>query len=94
MSAGGGTPCYFNNIEFMNSRGTTVWINTPVDLLTQRLVKEKDQRPLIKEFDEEQLKNFILKKYAGRKIYYEMAKIVVGEEDKTVEKIIEKVFHA
>jgi shikimate kinase len=94
MSAGGGTPCYFNNIEFMNSRGTTVWINTPVELLTQRLVKEKDQRPLIKEFDEEQLKNFILKKYAGRKIYYEMAKIVVGEEDKTVEKIIEKVFHA
>lgn len=93
MSAGGGTPCYFNNIEFMNNRGTTVWINTPVEILTERLINEKDQRPLIKNFDDEQLRNFILKKFADRKIYYEMSQINIDEESKTVDKMIEKIFH-
>jgi shikimate kinase len=31
MATGGGTPCYFNNIDFMNKTGTAVWINTPID---------------------------------------------------------------
>ena len=94
MSTGGGTPCYFNNIEFMNNKGITVWINTSLEILTERLIKEKDHRPLIRDFDEGELKNFIHKKYADRKIYYEMARIAVEEESKTVEKIIEKIFHA
>ena len=77
----------------MNNKGITVWINTSLEILTERLIKEKDHRPLIRDFDEGELKNFIHKKYADRKIYYEMARIAV-EESKTVEKIIEKIFHA
>src|SRR5689334_8688099 len=30
MATGGGSPCYFNNIDYMNQSGTTVWINTPL----------------------------------------------------------------
>src|SRR4030095_14275940 len=33
MACGGGSPCYFNNIEYMNQAGTTVWINAPLDTL-------------------------------------------------------------
>ena len=40
MACGGGTPCYFNNIEFMNQAGTSVWINTPVETLFSRLVNQ------------------------------------------------------
>ena len=47
MACGGGTPCYFNNIEYMNKSGTTVWINVPLDTLFKRLVLEKEKRPLI-----------------------------------------------
>ena len=63
MACGGGSPCYFNNIEYMNQSGTTVWINTPLETLFQRLVVEKEKRPLIKELSDEQLKNFITKKF-------------------------------
>lgn len=94
MACGGGTPCYFNNIEYMNQAGTTVWINTPVDVLFERLVKEKAQRPLIKGLPDEQLRGFISKKFADRKIYYEQADVVIDEEPEKVETLIEKIFHA
>ena len=94
MATGGGTPCYFNNIEFMNKMGTAVWINTPIELLHERLMKDKAHRPLIKNLDDAQLKGFIIKKFSDRKIYYEQAEIVVEENEKSLEKIVEKLFHA
>jgi shikimate kinase len=94
MACGGGTPCYFNNIEYMHQAGTTVWINTPLDQLYERLVKEKDKRPLIKDLTDDQLRNYIQKKYADRKIYYEQADAIVDEENVQLDKLIEKIFHA
>ena len=93
MACGGGSPCYFNNIEYMNKAGTTVWINTPLDTIFSRLTNEKDKRPLIKKLSDEQLKNFISKKFADRKIYYEQAEAILNEEPLTLERIIEKVFY-
>ena len=94
MACGGGSPCYFNNIEYMQQAGTTVWINTALEILFQRLVKEKEKRPLIKELSDEQLKNFISKKFADRKIYYEQADIKMDDEPVQIENLIEKIFHA
>lgn len=78
----------------MNQSGTTVWINTPLDTLFDRLVKEKDKRPLIKELSVEQLRGFISKKFADRKIYYEQANVTVDEEPVQLDRLIEKIFHA
>ena len=94
MACGGGSPCYFNNIEYMNREGTTVWINTPLEVLFERLVKEKEQRPLIRELGDVQLKNFITRKYADRRIYYEQADITMDEEPLQLDKLIEVIFHA
>ncbi len=94
MSTGGGTPCYFNNIDFMNAAGTTVWIHTPADILFTRLVKEKDKRPLIRDLSDDQLRGFISKKYADRRMYYEQALLIVEEEPVQLEKLIETIFHA
>jgi shikimate kinase len=94
MACGGGSPCYFNNIEYMKQAGIVVWINTPQDVLFERLIKEKDKRPLIKSLADEQLKGFISKKYADRKIYYEQAYIKVDEEPVLLDSLIEKIFHA
>jgi shikimate kinase len=94
MACGGGSPCYFNNIDYMHQSGTTVWINTAIELLFQRLVKEKENRPLIKNLSDDQLKNFIIKKFADRKIYYEQADIKMDDEPVQLEKLIEKIFHA
>jgi shikimate kinase len=94
MACGGGTPCYFNNIEYMNESGVTVWMNTPVDILHERLLKEKENRPLLKELSNEQLKSFIIKKFADRKIYYEQAAIRIDDDQLSTESLIQKIFHA
>lgn len=93
MACGGGAPCFFNNIDYMNKRGTTVWINCSIDALYSRLVKEKETRPLIRSLPDTELKSFIIKKYSDRKIFYQQAKLTWGE-DTTLESLIGKTFHA
>ena len=89
ISCGGGTPCFFNNIDFMKEKGIVVWLNTGVDVLVKRLLKEKAQRPIIKTISDDDLKSFILKKLQDRKLYYEQANITLQEESLTIESSIE-----
>lgn len=88
LSCGGGTPCFFNNIEFMKKSGKVVWLNTAVDVLKDRLLKERMSRPLIKEISDEELKRYIIRKLSERKMYYEQADIMVNEESITLEELI------
>jgi shikimate kinase len=94
MACGGGTPCFYNNIDFMNSRGTSIWINAPIDVLFKRLVKEREQRPLLTNLSNDQIKGFIIKKFSDRKIYYEQATVMVDQEPLRLENLVEKIFHA
>jgi shikimate kinase len=94
MACGGGTPCYYNNLDYMKQAGTVVWINTSLDVLFERLCQEKANRPLIKDLPDEQLRSFILKKFADRKIYYDQADVHVDEEPLQLDQLIEKIFHA
>ena len=94
MSCGGGTPCYYNNIDYMNQSGTSIWINTAIETVFQRLAKEKNTRPLIKDLTEQQLKSFIIKKFSDRKIYYEQAELIIDDEEMQLEDLVQKIFHA
>ena len=94
MACGGGTPCFFNNIDYLKKQGTVVWINCSTDCLYQRLLKEKDQRPLISLIPAHQLKDYIIKKYSSRKIFYQQANVILPEENITLENMLSKIFHA
>jgi shikimate kinase len=94
MACGGGTPCYYNNIDYMNKEGISVWLNTSIDTLYKRLAHEKDKRPLIKDLPDDQLKAYIAKKFSDRKIFYGQASIIINDEPAPLDKLIEKIFHA
>ncbi|HTQ64840.1 MAG TPA: shikimate kinase [Puia sp.] len=89
ISSGGGTPCFFNNIEFMKKNGKVVWLNTSIDTLKQRLLKERTSRPLIRNIGEQELKVYIIRKLGERKLYYEQADLIVNEETISLQPFIE-----
>lgn len=75
LSTGGGTPCFSNNMQWMNENGTTIWLDVPVEVLLERLIPEKDHRPLIAHLNNQELKQFLQKKLEERKPFYIQAKI-------------------
>ena len=74
ISTGGGTPCFFDNIEYMNEQGTTVFLDVPVERLFIRLSIARKKRPLIMEKNDEELRNFITEQLTKRLPHYSKAK--------------------
>lgn len=87
VATGGGTPCYFDNMDWMNSQGTTIYIEMPPVALAKRLEKGKDKRPLIKDLSEAQLISFIEAKLSERAGFYQRAAHTVNGIDLTVDQI-------
>ncbi len=94
MATGGGTPCFFNNIDFMNRVGTTIWINPSLETLLERLKVEQAQRPLLTGLDEEQLKAYIIRKLGDRKIFYQQAEEIVYEDEQTLDNLVSRIFQS
>jgi shikimate kinase len=95
LSCGGGTPCFFNNIEKMKKYGVVVWLNTHVEILLQRLIKEKAKRPLIKNIGDDELRSYIIRKLNERRMYYEQADVIVDNESSiAMNELIQTILHA
>lgn len=77
LSCGGGTPCYFDNMEFIMEQGLCIYLEMDEASLFNRLVHAKSVRPTIKGFTEEELKLFIKDTLAKRREIYERAHLVV-----------------
>ena len=89
LSSGGGTPCFFNNIEFMKKNGQVIWLNTSVEVLKKRLIRERMSRPLIRSIGEAEIRAYIIRKLGERKMYYEQADVMVNEENILLEPLLE-----
>ncbi len=73
LATGGGTPCHLENMDWMNSQGITIWIDEPLDILVERLIPEKAHRPLIQNFTDGELKQFLTTKLVERYAFYKRA---------------------
>lgn len=94
ISTGGGTPCFYSNLDKMKASGKMIWLNTPVDVLTERLLKGKAQRPLLKNIPDEAFKKNILKKLHERRMYYDQADIVINNENEiSIEEFLQNISH-
>ena len=59
IATGGGTPCFFDNMEFMNNKGTTIYLMTNNKVLFERLRIASQNRPIIKGKTDDELSEFI-----------------------------------
>ena len=74
ISVGGGTPCFFDNVDYMNSVGETVFLDVDIRVLFRRLKIAKHQRPLLDGKSDEELMQFIQEALQNRLPFYTRAK--------------------
>lgn len=91
LSCGGGTPCFFDNMDFMNKNGMTVWLNAPVPVMVDRLKRKKGKRPLLNGLTDEQLTDFVTEKLEERRPFYEQSQLIIDPVKHHVNSITEKI---
>ncbi|GHT01403.1 shikimate kinase [Bacteroidia bacterium] len=72
ISTGGGTPCFFDNMQVMNAIGQTVYLKIPPEELAARLIKNshKGSRPLLNNKTDEEIKQYVRDNLALRELFY------------------------
>ena len=80
ISVGGGTPCFFDNMDYMNQVGETVFLDVDNQVLFRRLKVAKQQRPLLVNKTDEELMAFIQEALGKRLPHYTKAKHVFNGE--------------
>ena len=81
LACGGGTACYNDNMKWMNENGTTVYLCATPQYIYDRVIEEKDKRPLISKLNPAELLFFIEQKLKEREVYYNQAKIILQVQD-------------
>lgn len=85
ISCGGGTPCFHDNIKWMNEKGCTVYLSGSPNYLFENIVKEKDQRPLIKTVNKAELLFYTEQMLKQRLPFYEQANVTLSVDGLTEE---------
>lgn len=97
VSTGGGTPCFFDNLDKMKATGLTIYLKASSSLLKDRLKNAKTERPLLKDANsEEELLSLIESKLNQREPIYNQAHIIVNaasiQSDEIVKAIEESAY--
>ncbi len=77
ISCGGGTPCFFDNMDYMNQQGQVVFLRCEPEVLRKHLMMGKTERPLLKGKSPEELIAFIKEQLEKRETYYNKAQYTV-----------------
>lgn len=87
IATGGGTPCFHENLEWMNSYGITVYLQTPPRLIYGRLKKGKLKRPLIAGLSDAGLRQYIEVKLRERESFYLKSHLIISDENIDIEEL-------
>jgi shikimate kinase len=95
LACGGGTPCFFDNMDYLVGQGDVVYLRGTPDVLFRHLKMGKGVRPLLLGKSDEELLEYIKENVEKREEFYMKANHIVDipcmeDEDKildTTEKI-------
>jgi len=90
ISTGGGTPCFYNNMDLMNQNGITIYLRLPASALAQRLSNSpfRYRRPKLKGLDKSSLLEMVSNHLAERQNFYEQSKITIETLNLKVDEIL------
>jgi shikimate kinase len=92
IATGGGAPCFFDNMDFINAHGLSVFLDVPCSIIISRLLAGGvEDRPLLKDIPKEKLIAELEEKRNFRISYYQQAKLVFKGEDIKTEEIEKEI---
>ncbi len=78
ISCGGGTPCFGDNMDYMNSKGLTVCLNASEDVIADRIIDAGNKRPLMAGKSRDEIISTLREHMAVRAPFYNKAKISIS----------------
>ncbi|MEE4175897.1 MAG: shikimate kinase [Bacteroides sp.] len=92
IATGGGTPCFFDNMKFINEHGVSVYLRMSPASLAYRLEHAQTSRPLVEKHKGDDLLNYIEEKLKEREPWYLQARCIIKGETVKADQIISLVF--
>ena len=77
VSCGGGTPCFFDNMDYMNQLGVWIYLKASPETLHTHLKMGKGVRPLLLNKTPEEVEIFIREQLKLREPFYNKAKHII-----------------
>ena len=87
IATGGGAPCFFDNMDYINKNGLSIYIKKTAKFLAERLRNAKSVRPLFRGISNEDMLSYITTQLVEREYYYMKAKVVVQQQN--VDEVVE-----
>ena len=88
ISTGGGTPCFYNSMDWIKKNGTSIYLNLPPKVLFDRLSNAKKKRPLVAEKNDGELLVYIEEKLKEREPFYRKADLIISGISLSVDSVI------
>lgn len=91
IACGGGTPCFFENMEWMNAHGITILLRSEAAYILENIKNQSGKRPLLKGMNDEEMLSFIESKLKERAPFYTKAAIALDAQtasDNSIDQII------
>ncbi len=76
IGCGGGAPCFYDNMDYLNAQGDTVYLQATPEILLEHLKLGKGVRPLLLGKTEEEKLAFMREQLAYREQFYKKAKYI------------------
>lgn len=89
MATGGGAPCFYDNLDWMNRQGITIYLRTSPAEIARRLEHERNERPLLRSVKKEDLSGVIARRIKDRERFYMQAQIVLEKSNLTIENLLD-----
>ena len=74
ISCGGGTPCFFDNMDYLNQQGDVVYLKATPEVLYNHLLMARVERPLLKGKSPDELIAYITEHLQEREPFYSKAR--------------------
>lgn len=86
LASGGGAPCFNDNMELINLKSVSVYLDVPLESISQRLQASKVQnRPMFQGLDQGEIILKLKSLLVSREYFYNQAKIKLSGEDFSAE---------